>query len=149
MPPATRTGEAEPRTYGNWRKPTTPGLPGLGMLGTALALGGLVLTVLVQMLTGLLPAVVTLLLVMVVVAPLLYRNRSGRNGWQAVTARAMWLLGRRRGQNVYRSGLAGPVAYGAHTLPGLLAAERLSAQLVGQRLLTSVFLIKALGGGWA
>ena len=31
----------------------------------------------------------------------------------------------------------------------LLAAERLSAQLVGQRLLTSVFLIKALGGGWA
>jgi NodT family efflux transporter outer membrane factor (OMF) lipoprotein len=31
----------------------------------------------------------------------------------------------------------------------LLAAERLAAQLVGQRLLTSVFLIKALGGGWA
>ena len=30
----------------------------------------------------------------------------------------------------------------------LLAAERLAAQLSGQRLLTSVFLIKALGGGW-
>ena len=30
----------------------------------------------------------------------------------------------------------------------LLAAERLAAQLVGQRLLTSVFLIKALGGDW-
>jgi multidrug efflux system outer membrane protein len=30
----------------------------------------------------------------------------------------------------------------------LLAAERLSAQLIGQRLLTAVFLIKALGGGW-
>ena len=30
----------------------------------------------------------------------------------------------------------------------LLAAERLSAQLGGQRLLTSVFLIKALGGDW-
>jgi multidrug efflux system outer membrane protein len=30
----------------------------------------------------------------------------------------------------------------------LLAAERLSAQLDGQRLLTAVFLIKALGGGW-
>ena len=30
----------------------------------------------------------------------------------------------------------------------LLAAERLSAQLGGQRLLTAVFLIKALGGGW-
>ena len=30
----------------------------------------------------------------------------------------------------------------------LLAAERLAAQLGGQRLLTSVFLIKALGGDW-
>ena len=30
----------------------------------------------------------------------------------------------------------------------LLSAERLSAQLGGQRLLTAVFLIKALGGGW-
>jgi len=30
----------------------------------------------------------------------------------------------------------------------LLAAERLAAQLSGQRLLTSVFLIKALGGDW-
>jgi hypothetical protein len=125
MPPAARTGDGEPRTYGNWRKPTTPGLPGLGMLGTALALGGLVLTVLVQMLAGLLPAAVTLVLVVVVVAPLLYRNRSGRNGWQAMTARVMWLLGGRRGQNVYRSGLAGPVAYGTHTLPGLLAASTL------------------------
>jgi outer membrane protein TolC len=30
----------------------------------------------------------------------------------------------------------------------LLAAERQTAQLSGQRLLTSVFLIKALGGDW-
>ena len=30
----------------------------------------------------------------------------------------------------------------------LLAAERLAAQLAGQRLLASVFLIKALGGDW-
>ena len=30
----------------------------------------------------------------------------------------------------------------------LLTAERLAAQLAGQRLLTSVFLVKALGGDW-
>jgi outer membrane protein TolC len=30
----------------------------------------------------------------------------------------------------------------------LLVSERQSAQLLGQRLLTSVFLIKALGGDW-
>ena len=123
MPPAAPAGGGEPRTYGNWRKPATPGLPGLGLLGTAVALGGVVLAVLVQMVTGLLPAALTLLVVAVVVCPLLYRNRSGRNGWQAATARARWLHGRRAGQHVYRSGLAGPVAYGPHTLPGLLAAS--------------------------
>jgi outer membrane protein TolC len=31
---------------------------------------------------------------------------------------------------------------------GLLNSERLQAQLQGQRLLTAVFLVKALGGGW-
>ena len=31
---------------------------------------------------------------------------------------------------------------------GLLSSERLAAQLLGQRLLTSVFLVKALGGDW-
>jgi NodT family efflux transporter outer membrane factor (OMF) lipoprotein len=31
---------------------------------------------------------------------------------------------------------------------GLLASERLAAQLAGQRLLTAVFLVKALGGDW-
>ena len=30
----------------------------------------------------------------------------------------------------------------------LLNNERLAAQLQGQRLLTAVFLVKALGGGW-
>ena len=30
----------------------------------------------------------------------------------------------------------------------LLNSERLAAQLQGQRLLTSVFLVKALGGDW-
>ena len=31
---------------------------------------------------------------------------------------------------------------------GLLNSERLAAQLLGQRLLTSVFLVRALGGDW-
>jgi outer membrane protein TolC len=31
---------------------------------------------------------------------------------------------------------------------GVLNIERQSAQLLGQRLLTSVFLVKALGGDW-
>ena len=117
--------QQNPRTYGNWRKPTTPGLPGLGLLGTVVGLGGIVLVVLAQMVAGLLPAAITLAVVTVGLAPLLYRNRSGRNGWQAGAARLLWLRGRRARQHLYRSGLAGPVPYGQHTLPGLLARSTL------------------------
>jgi hypothetical protein len=121
--PAGRPGAetTEPRTYGNWRKPSTPGLPGLGLLGTVAALGGVVLVVLVQMLAGLLPALVVLAVVAAAVLPLLYRNRSGRNGWQAAAARVLWLRGRRARQHLFRSGLLAPAACGGATLPGLLA----------------------------
>ena len=37
---ATASGVG-PRTYGNWRKPSSPGLPRLGLLGTAAALASL------------------------------------------------------------------------------------------------------------
>lgn len=47
----------------------------------------------------------------------------------------------------YEGGVAGPLEV-ISAQQSLLAAERLAAQLVGQRLLTSVFLVKALGGDW-
>ena len=119
----------EPRTYGNWRKPTSPGLPRLGLIGTVLALGGLVVVMFVQLAAGLLAAAVVALGILVLLAPLAYRNRAGRNGWQVLTANACWAAGRRRRQHIYVSGLAGPIAFGTHRLPGLLArTELLTAQ---------------------
>jgi NodT family efflux transporter outer membrane factor (OMF) lipoprotein len=47
----------------------------------------------------------------------------------------------------YEGGVAGPLEV-IVAQQQLLNAERLAAQLVGQRLLTSVFLVRALGGGW-
>lgn len=47
----------------------------------------------------------------------------------------------------YEGGVASPLEV-ISAQQSLLAAERLASQLVGQRLLTSVFLVKALGGGW-
>jgi len=47
----------------------------------------------------------------------------------------------------YAGGVAGPLEV-IVAQQQLLNAERLASQLVGQRLLTSVFLVKALGGGW-
>jgi hypothetical protein len=110
-----------PRTYGNWRKPRTPGLPRLGLVGTVVALTGLIIVILVQMLFGLLPALVTGGIVLIGVGPIAYRNRAGRNGWQIFTANVMWLIGTRKRQNLYRSGIAGPIPYGSHKLPGLLS----------------------------
>ena len=116
---ASNTGG--PRTYGNWRKPTSPGLPRLGLLGTAAALGALVVVMVVQVLAGLLPAGVTALVVVAGLVPLVWRNRADRNGWQVLLAKASWWVGRRRRQHLYTSALAGPVSFGAARLPGLLA----------------------------
>ena len=124
---SARTGRAGERpTYGNWSQPSTPGLPGLGLLGTVIALGGGVLAVLAQMVGGWRPAVVVVGLVAVAIVPILYRNRSGRNGWQAGSAQVGWRLGRARRQHLYRSSvLAAPTAAGTATLPGLLARSTL------------------------
>jgi len=114
-----------PRTYGNWRKPTSPGLPRLGLLGTAIALGSLVLIMLVQVAAGLIAAAVCALLVCAGLAPLVWRNRADRNGWQVLAAKTAWRIGRRRRQHLYASSLTGPVSFGAARLPGLLASSRL------------------------
>lgn len=110
-----------PRTYGNWRKPSSPGLPRLGLLGTAAALGALVVVMLVQVIAGLLPAGLTALVVVAGLVPLVWRNRADRNGWQVLLAKASWRVGRRRRQHLYTSALTGPVSFGAARLPGLLA----------------------------
>jgi outer membrane protein TolC len=47
----------------------------------------------------------------------------------------------------YEGGVASPLEV-ITAQQSLLTAERLAAQLVGLRLLTSVFLVKALGGDW-
>lgn len=125
MTASTTAGTAGPRTYGNWRKPTSPGLPRLGLLGTAAALGSLVLVMLVQATAGLLPALGMTVLVTAALAPLVWRNRAGRNGWQVLGAKACWRVGRRRRQHLYSSSLVGPVSFGAARLPGLLADTRL------------------------
>jgi outer membrane protein TolC len=47
----------------------------------------------------------------------------------------------------FEGGIAGPLEV-ITAQQSLLNSERLYSQLVGQQLLTSVFLVKALGGDW-
>lgn len=112
------------RTYGNWRKPTSPGLGALGLLGTLILLAGLAASVIGMMIwfwSGLIIAGV----VAIVVVPLLLRDRHGRNGLQALTSQIAWWRGRSKGWHLYRSGPLGITARGSHRLPGLVAATRL------------------------
>ncbi|MCQ4044279.1 SCO6880 family protein [Streptantibioticus rubrisoli] len=114
--------EAGPRTYGNWRKPTSPGIGSLGLAGTIVLLGGLVLTV-IAMMISLVAGVVILGLVGLMLAPLFFRDRHGRTLLQRAIARIAFNRGRSAGQHIYRSGPLGLTASGSFRLPGLAAAS--------------------------
>lgn len=120
MSTVSRVAGNAPRTYGNWRKPSSPGLPRLGLLGTAAALGALVLVMFVQIAAGLFAAGVMALLCLAALAPLAWRNRAGRTGWQVLLAKLSWRLGHRRGQHLYLAALTGPFPFERTRLPGLL-----------------------------
>lgn len=112
------------RTYGNWRKPRSPGIGKLGLLGTMILVCGLVATVISMMLFGLIGGLVIAVIVATVLTPLLIQDRHGRTALQAATARIAWWRGRSRGQHLYRSGPLGIIARGTCHLPGLLAMSR-------------------------
>ncbi|MBT2418030.1 hypothetical protein J7F01_08775 [Streptomyces sp. ISL-22] len=114
-----------PRTYGNWRKPTSPGIHGLGMAGTMVLMGGMVLVV-ISMLVSVWLALSFAVVVGLSLVPLLLRDRHGRNGLQRFTARIAFRNGRKSGKNVYRSGPLGRTGYGTCQLPGLAAQSTLS-----------------------
>lgn len=116
-----------PRTYGNWRQPTTAGLFGLGQLGTYLMLGGCVLAVVVLMITG---SVIRGAIVFAAVAGLmgllLLRDRHGRNLLSRLATKVGWWNARSRGAHLYRSGPLGRTPWGTAQLPGLAAGLQLS-----------------------
>ena len=121
------TGDARPvRTYGNWRKPMSAGLGGLGSLGTAILLVGLVAVVIAIMVAGFAAAMLVALLLAAFLGVLVLRDRHGRSGLQRVAARAGWMRARASGTHLYRSGPLGRVPWGAFQLPGLAAPSRLS-----------------------
>ena len=114
------------RTYGNWRKPTTSGLFGLGSVGTGIMLGGLMLVIIVIMVGGLLRGFITFLLLAVVLGAILTRDRHGKNVVDRLIARFGWRQARVKGAHLYRSGPLGFTLWGTHQLPGLAAQLRVS-----------------------
>jgi hypothetical protein len=114
------------RTYGNWRKPTSAGLLGLGSVGTALLLGGLVLVVVAVMISGIVAALIVATAIGVCLLLLVVRDAHGKNALSRLVARSGWALSRARGEASYRSGPIGRVPWATFQLPGIAAPTRLS-----------------------
>jgi hypothetical protein len=115
-----------PRTYGNWRRPSSPGLLGLGSVGTAMLLGGLIIIVFVVMIAGILPAVVMTVVLGLSMMLVLMKDSHGKNLLSRSGARVGWWSARSKGANLYRSGPLGRSLWGTYQLPGLAAPTRLS-----------------------
>lgn len=122
----TDTNNRAPRTYGNWRRPTSAGILGLGSVGTAMLLGGLVLIVMMVMIRGLLEAVILAGILGVAMLAVLAKDSHGKNLLSRSGARLAWWSARSRGSNIYRSGPLGRALWGTCQLPGLAAPIRLS-----------------------
>lgn len=120
----------EPRTYGNWRKPSSPGIFGIGLAGSLMLFGG-ALVVIGMLFLSVLLALVTAVLLALALAPLLIRDRHGRNGLQWLAAHTSWSLGTFQGRQFYRSGLFGRTPTAATRLPGLGASLQISDAVDG------------------
>jgi len=99
---------------------------GLGSLGTAILLGGLIVMIIVIMFGGLERGLVVGLLLVASLAVILVRDRHGKNLLARSTAKASWWQARSQGAHLYRSGPLGRTPWGTHQLPGLGAALTLS-----------------------
>ncbi|MFB4319798.1 SCO6880 family protein [Actinomadura sp. 21ATH] len=111
-------------TYGNWRKPVSPGIGRLGLAGTLILMVGLIVVTMVAMVSPL-ASLITAAVLGLVMLPLVIQDQHGRTALQAITARVNWWWGRSQGWHLYRSGPLSIIPRGKHRLPGLLAASRL------------------------
>lgn len=114
------------RTYGNWRRPTSPGLLGLGTAGTVVLLAGLVFTVVLIMSAGMIPAVIFAACLGVLVLVLTIRDVHNRNVVQRIGARLGWWSTKAAGAHLYRSGPLGRSSWGTYQLPGIVAPTQLT-----------------------
>lgn len=115
-----------PRSYGNWRRPSSAGLLGLGSVGTAVLLGGLIMVVLTVMTAGIGIATIVAVGLGGVLGLLVFKDAHGQSLLTRAGSRVGWWSARSRGQHLYRSGPLGTALWGSHQLPGLAAPTRLS-----------------------
>lgn len=115
----------EPRRYGNYRKPRSPGLGPLGLAGTVLVFVGL-LGVLFSLILGqIILGVIWFVMVLVTIAVITVRDHHNRTLAQRAANRLAWSKTKRSREHLYRSGPIGRARTGTFQLPGVLAATTL------------------------
>ena len=114
------TGSAVRPSYGNWRLPPRPGIGPLGLLGTVLLLGGLILALLTALLSWIAALAIGVLIAATVI-PLAVRTVDGRSGFTIMAGRAGWLRRRITGQTARITGPLSREPGGRFRPPGLLS----------------------------
>jgi hypothetical protein len=104
-------------TYGNWRLPARPGIGPLGLIGTMLLLGGMILAMLTALVSWV-AAIGVASCAAALTVPLTIRTTDGRHGFAVIASRAGWTWRRVCGQTAH---LSGPLTGSRFTPPGLLA----------------------------
>lgn len=120
------TTESGPRTYGNWRRPSTAGLGALGQLATGVMFAGIASSIIAVMFSGLPTALVIAGLFGGVLLMVAVKDKHGQSALGRTVNRVSWWRTKIKGANLYRSGPAGRAKWGTHQLPGLAAGSRLS-----------------------
>lgn len=117
----------EVRTYGGWRVPRSAGIGSLSMRETILALAGLVASVMVMMVAGVVWAGVVLLIEAVVLYLVTSKDKHGMSLLDRSAERIQFRRSVRRGSTRYVSGPLSPkFTTGGFRLPGVLWKSTLS-----------------------
>lgn len=120
------TTHSGPRSYGNWTKPRTAGLLGLGSIGTGILFAGAIFTVIAVATGGLWAGVVTGLVFGLFLLSVSVRDVHGQSILTKGATRVAWFNTKRSGSHIYRSGPLGRAEWGTAQLPGLSAGSRLT-----------------------
>lgn len=120
------------RTYGNFRRPQTAGIMGLGTLGTLMIFAGAFIGMVIMLLggqNGIWYAAGWVLFLGLVLLAMKTRDGHHRSVIQRVVEKLGWYRTEGTGANLYRSGPIGRAKWGTHQLPGLLAPTSLTEHL--------------------
>jgi hypothetical protein len=120
------SGHAVVAGYGNWKKPTSPGLLGLSAAGTGTMIGGLLLTVVVTATRGFIAGLGVFVVLAVVVGVTTRRDKHGFNAFERSNERVQWWRQRSSAAHLYRSGPLGRTPWGTCQLPGIAASTTLT-----------------------